>query len=188
MQSITETANNPYLLKFEQALKKMLQGIAGRIGTDYLKSLVQVLSETLELDFAIIGRWQNKNESSLETLAVFADGQIHNNFHYKLAETPCQITKTDGLCCIPENVQQLFPENKLFKKLNAIGYLGVILTDSKNNTIGVLETYTRQPLQNISLITSIFQIFAYRVASELERQAIIQDLKISFQKLLHKQS
>jgi len=176
MPNITQINDENYLVDFERLLKKILQGMSGRLGEDFLAAFVQMLCENFELDYAIIGRWKEECETHLETLAIYGENRILENVSYELSDTPCEITKKEGYCCISENVQTLFPQVQALVDLNIQGYLSVSLNDTHNKPIGALIVLTHQPLKKIKLIKSVLQIFAYRVASELERQSIIQNL------------
>jgi diguanylate cyclase (GGDEF)-like protein/PAS domain S-box-containing protein len=176
MQTLTDINDDQHLVDFEKLLNKILHSMSGRLGEDFLAAFVQTLCENFELDYAIIGRWKEDQETHLDTLAVYGDHKPLENFIYELTGTPCEVTKKQGYCCIAENAQTLFPQVQTLVSREIEGYLSVSLTDTHKQSIGALIILTHQPLKQIKLIKSVLQIFAYRVASELERKSIIQNL------------
>ena len=57
---------------------------------DFLAGLVAHLAETLDLEFAFIGRLAGKDGSQAETVALYARGEIVENIKYELKGTPCE--------------------------------------------------------------------------------------------------
>jgi len=161
---------------FEEMLKSMLSGMAGKVGDEFLQVLVEMLCKKLQVDFAFVAKWPQTQSEQMDPLAFFAEKETKQNLVYELAGSPCLQIKQEGVVCISENAQQLFPQDKILAETQAQAFLGVPLINSENISIGALVILSRQPVDKTSLFTSILQIFAYRVASELERQSIIQNL------------
>ena len=93
MQTLTDINNDQHLVDFEKLLNKILHSMSGRLGEDFLAAFVQTLCENFELDYAIIGRWKEDQETHLDTLAVYGDHKPLENFIYELTGTPCEVTK-----------------------------------------------------------------------------------------------
>jgi diguanylate cyclase (GGDEF)-like protein/PAS domain S-box-containing protein len=162
---------------FEPVIKQMLQGMAGKMGADFLHALAAQLCISLKLDSALIGRWQDESKTTIQTLAVSFEGNKQENFRYSLANSVCQKTLEAGVYAIDYNAQSDFPKDLNIRQQDAQGYVGVTLLDSANNNIGIIQVCSKQGLTNSSLILSLLQIFAYRVSLELERQTIIHNLR-----------
>ena len=179
MQPIESTIaeNSPDSESFKNALKSMLGATAGRFGDDFLLGLVKALSQVLKLDYVLIGRLEGPAQTKIRSLAVYSDNQIKSNYSYNLSGSPCEVTVSNGICWVQRNARELFSQDPRLAEINAEGYLGVTLNDSNNRIIGVLATISCKPLlQQDPLAVSVLQIFAYRVAAELEREAITQNL------------
>ncbi|WP_196139055.1 EAL domain-containing protein [Aliikangiella sp. G2MR2-5] len=173
----SESFQNIQHQKFEQVLKKLLAALSGRLGEKFLHALVENFCEILKLDYSSIGIFESEDKLNIKTLAVFAGKKAQNNFSYSLAGTPCDASIKSGVCCITNSVQENFPEDKDLSKMEAESYIGVVLRDSKGKPIGVLNGISTQEINNATLLTSIFQVFAFRVAAELERQSITRHLE-----------
>lgn len=172
----TLTDTSPDSVSFKKALKAVLGATAGRFGNEFHQALLKELSHSLNLDSLLIGRIENPKTDQIRSLAVFSNEQIRHNFNYQLSLSPCQKTLIEGIYYIPNNVKQHYPNNEALLHSNLQGYLGVTLNNSKNQPIGVLACYFQQPIEQLSLAISILQVFAYRIAAELERQLITQNL------------
>ena len=163
--------------QFESVLKGMLSAMTGKLGERFLTGIVKELCEYLPLDMAAIGHWKDESKLEIQTLAVYLDGNIQDNFTYLLKGSPCETVFEDGVCCYPQNVQKLFPQDKGLVKIDAESYIGIELKSAKGEVIGIMFCISHQRLEQIPLISSVIQIFSYRVAAELERQQISQNLQ-----------
>ena len=105
----------------------------------------------------------------VQTVAVFAKGQVVENFEYDLRHTPCENVMNDSICSYPSDVQTAFPLDDLLKEMKVEGYVGTPLLDSTGRTNGLMAVLSCQPIANVNLAESVLQIFAARAAAELER-------------------
>ena len=176
IDTLLDQQNKPPLV-FEDALKRMLQSTAGRLGEDFIHRLVVELCQTLHLDVAIIARFHEKDRSKLQTIAVYADGQPQDNFQFGLQGSFCQQVIDDKKSIIESAAQKAFARDLMMLEFNIESGMGVVLKDSANHAIGVLLGLSHCPLHDKQLVNSIFDVFAFRVSSELERQAINQNLR-----------
>ncbi len=138
-------------------------------GNVFLRSLVQYLSRTLEVDYAFVDEFKDGKAEIARTVVLYAMGEIQDNIEYSLRHTPCENVMGKRLCCYPQNVQQLFPLDELLVQMQAESYIGVPLWDSKGATIGLIAVMDRKPLKNTQMTESLLQIVAVRTAHELER-------------------
>ncbi|MBW2690959.1 MAG: hypothetical protein JRC99_13700, partial [Deltaproteobacteria bacterium] len=144
----------------EIILHTIAEGVSGTTGIAFFASLVQYLSKVLDMDHAMIGIFDEQEEGKVQTVAVSSYGRSQENFSYDLAGTPCDKVTRQGMCLYPKNVAQLFPEDSMLLSMGVESYIGTLLNDSSGTPIGLLISGT---------VTSMLQIFASRVAAELER-------------------
>ena len=164
-------------LDFEKALKTMLRSTAGRLGEDFLHGLSQEMCRALGLDAVVIARCGEQKQADIRTVAVFASQKPQDNFNFDLAGSFCERVIRENSVSIASGVQQSFPRDILLLELNVEGAIGVTLCDSYDNIIGVLIGFCQTPLKDIPLLTSILEVFSFRISSELERQSINQNLR-----------
>lgn len=143
--------------------------ISTEAGDTFFKSLATFLAETLNADYAFIGKLSDKDHNKVQTLALYALGQIVENFEYNLTNTPCKQVVGKQLCFYPDKVQQQFPEDTLLVDMGVQSYIGAPLFDSQKGPIGLLVAMDRKPMQDNRLRRFLFRQSAVRAAYEIER-------------------
>ncbi len=162
--------------KIEAVLRFIVEGVYQAKGVNFFQSLVKYISQSLDIEYIIIGKLINNNK--IKTIANYANGQILDNFEYDLANTPSeQVIKNKTFCLYKQNLQKLFPHSLVTKKLKSESYLGIPLLDSEGKVLGVIVALGIKPLENIELKKEIMEIFATRISSELERINIQKSLQ-----------
>lgn len=136
-------------------------------GEFFFQSLATYLAETCGMDYVLIGRL--KDEETVETMAFYSRGAIGGNIEYKLAGTPCEQVVGKDLCCYPEDIQKLFPEDEELVRMEAESYAGIPLRDSKGDPVGLITLIGSKPIENPKTVESLLQIVAIRAAHEMER-------------------
>lgn len=153
----------------EDAIKDIVAGGYSRSGGEFFRTMVKQLAKTLNADYTLIGELQNSHPESIATLAFFAEGKPCKNFRYSLRDTPCQNVVGQRLCSYPSGIVNLFPADRMLKKLGVEGYVGVPLFDSHDKPVGIIVAMFKQPLVEVGFSESVLQIFAARTAGEIER-------------------
>ncbi len=151
----------------EKALQNLVEGTAAVTGDDFFPALVEYLSSALGSSHAVVSELIGDH---LYTRAFWFRNQIQPNFKYRAATSPCQVALNQGIYCHPAQVQQGFPNQLELVTLKAEGYLGIALTNTTGQPIGVLCVLYDHPLTDVSRLQSVLQIFAARAAAELERE------------------
>lgn len=162
--------------------EKISQAASNVVGEVFFSTLAKELQENLKLDIAFIGSISS-DFLSVETLNVFAGGEIQENFTYDLKHTPCNDVLNQRLCTIPCNVQELYPEDHLLVEMGIEGYCGTPLINSRGRPIGIIVGLTHSEMQNLDLVRSAIEVFAARAAAEMERWQTEEELKIANEKL-----
>lgn len=165
----------------EAILKDIASGMSIDVGYNFLPSLVEYLSKTLQVDYAYMGKLVRSTDS-IQTQAVYSKGKIVDNFEYGLVGTPCRNVVKQQLCVYPEAVQQLFPDSILLPKMLAESFGGMPIYSSDGKVLGLICVVDSKPFTDVPLIEEVLKIFANRVATELERQQAELKLRQSEQK------
>ncbi len=165
--------------KNENALKKIAEAISPVNGQEFFRILVTYLAETLEMDYAFVGTLSQKSTQIVDTMAVYAHGKLTENISYNLLGAPCEHVIGKISAVYPENVQLLFPEDRLLVELGVDSYVGVSLFDTAGKVLGLCVVMHSKPMHNVEHVKSILTIFAHRASVELERQRIIHNLRES---------
>jgi len=164
--------------KTEDALRNVALGVAGATGDNVFEAMVWHLAETLEIDFAFLGRLSD-DQKKMATIAVTDDGKFIQNIVYDLEGTPCQKVVGNDFYLVPDNVQQHYPKDSALTELNMESYAGFPLFDSHGNSLGILSIASRSPITDNNIIRSVMEIFSVRAAAELEKMAADEAQKVS---------
>ncbi len=153
----------------EDGLRQLVEGVSEATGEKFFQFLVLHLARALDADFAFIGEFTDQARTTIKTVAVCADGVMHDNFQFPIIDTPCEQVVTNGLCIYQQGVLERFPHDHLAISMGVESYIGIPLISSHSITLGPMAVFSRRPIRETQLAASMLQIFAVRAASELER-------------------
>ncbi len=141
----------------------------GWSGEDFFKSLARYLAETLDMDYACIGRLQ-EDCLSARTLAVYSNGKFEDSVTYNLKDRPSGDVVGKVVCIFPEGVRHLFPQDALLQKMAAESYVGITLWSATGQPIGLIAMIGRKPPADPRPAQAMLKLAAVRAAGELERR------------------
>lgn len=150
-------------------------GIAGS-GEDFFESLAKYLSQSMEMEYVCIDTLDGDGLTA-HTLAIYNYGKFDTNVSYTLKETPCGDVVGKTICCFPQNVCNLFPNDKALQELNAESYVGTTLWSFDGKPIGLIAIIGSKPLKNTNLAENILRLVSFRASGELERNKAEQALR-----------
>lgn len=162
VQDITERK------KIEAVLYTLLEEVSGKTDRDFFRSLVERLARTLGMDFAYVAELL-EDMNHVWTIAVYAHGEFGDNFTYCLEGTPCNNVVWKKLCLYPKNVRELFPGDTLLMEMGAESYIGIPLFASSGKPLGIMAALSSRPMTDLKFVEFVFNMFAIRATSELER-------------------
>jgi diguanylate cyclase (GGDEF)-like protein/PAS domain S-box-containing protein len=162
--------------KAEAVLQNIAEGVSAVTGVAFFRSLVEHLARALDVEYAFVGEVAGTKGERVRTVAVYAHGTIADNFDYELAGTPCQRVVGRELCAYTSGVQQQFPDDRLLGDMGIESYLGMPLTDSAGQPLGLVAVMDGRPQANPHLAESMLRIFATRASAELERRRVEDEL------------
>ena len=156
-------------LELEAAQTFLLQcGLPGT-GEDFFASLARYLAKTLDMEYICIDLLEGDGLNA-QTVAVYNEGRFETNLRYALKDTPCGAVVDKGICCYPQGVRHLFPQDEALQELRAESYFGTTLMDSKGRPIGLIALIGHRPLENPKRAESLLRLVGPRAAGELERR------------------
>jgi PAS domain S-box-containing protein len=192
---IIELSGEKYLLsvvsditerkRFATMLKYAVEGTSAATGRNFFRSMVNYLATALDMRYALIGEIDEADHNSLMTLAVWAGGKIGKNFRHTLANGPCADIFERAICLHPANVRELFPRADLVAELGVESVLGMPLSDSSGEPLGILAVMDDKPFSEdmIPHAKSLVSIFAARASAELERLRVEEELRQTTERL-----
>jgi PAS domain S-box-containing protein len=149
-------------------LRAIVEGTAAETGKEFFSALVTHLTSVRKVQYALISEVQGDHIKKIRTLAVSAGDALVDNFEYTLAHTPCAFALTQSFACFDRGLQTLFPQFTLLADLGAESYCSVPLRTKGGAVIGLLVVMDTKPLQHGDDLRSLLEVFAPRVAAELE--------------------
>jgi PAS domain S-box-containing protein len=102
---------------------------------------------------------------------------------YDLENTPCRTTIDEGFSFFPSSVQEIYPKAPLLPEMDAVSYLGMPLTSSSGDVLGLVVVIDSKPAKNAELARALLTIFSDRVAAELERILLEREPNLSRKRL-----
>lgn len=153
------------------AMEKIAKVGSSTTDQEFFESLVTNLALVFQTRYAFIGRIKHSDspQRSIETLSVCLDQNIIDNFNYPLKGTPCEQVFGLTVCCFPERVQSLFPDDHLLREMGIEGYVGAPIFDGAGVPVGILVVLDDKPITLIDNYAHILDIFTARAGAELER-------------------
>jgi PAS domain S-box-containing protein len=158
----------------ENSLQSLIRGTAATTGENFFPAVVDHISQALGVSWAMVSELV---DGQLHVKACQSYGDAYPNFVYPLADGPCELTIENNSYYCDESVQTKFPKDELLVQAGVDSYLGVALTNSQGQKIGILCVFGHQHIQDPRRAESLLLVFAARAAAELERQQATKQLE-----------
>ena len=171
--------DNTQRYQIQQAINYIASEAANDTGNSFFENLLKKLTELFKIEFAFIGIYNDMSCTSIETLVACAQGKITDNLTFDLKGTPATDILRNGICIYPKDVQSIFSNNQLLTSMRIESLIGLSLFDSKGEPIGILAILDTKPMPNAEHLQEIMQIYALRIANEIERLNSNKKLKIA---------
>jgi len=155
----------------DEQLISIFEATAKETGKKYFEALIFNLAKALNT----YGAWANvynEDQSKAKSLAFLIDGELLPNFEYEIKGTPCEtVINNDSLHHIPDNLLEIYPNDPEIKEgiKKPLSYLGVPIKDSLGKIIGNLGVLDCEPMPANPRSLEIFNLFASRATTELQR-------------------
>ncbi|MBP0017035.1 MAG: CBS domain-containing protein [Cyanobacteria bacterium SBLK] len=171
--------------RVEMALRNLVTGTANAVGRDFFPALVRHLAEALAVRMAVVTRYEN---GQIEVLASWIDGRLRSLPPLAPETCPCGRVLAEGSYFCEEGMSKDYPDIAAALPFTPEGYLGLALSNSKEEPIGTLAIVDDNVLSDRQHRQGILRVFAARAAAELERQAATQRLQALNQTLEYRVS
>jgi len=159
--------------------RALLERTASSSGEEFYRSLARAVAEALACKFGFVGVQTGSGER-IRIRAGWSDGSHLPPFEYELDGTPCAEVVERGACHIPRDVARLFPRDKMLAEMGIESYTGFRVTKRGGGVTGLIIGLHDAPTSPLGEEhSSALELFAQRVAVELERETIEQALRES---------
>ncbi len=160
---------------YHDVLPGVIQAVSHTWGDDFFSVVIRELANAVQADYAFIAR-VNEEKTSSETIVMLADGQLAENVTYDLIDTPCKNVGSDNVCVYEKGISSLFPRDRMLVDMGVEGYIGVPLLDRGHKVMGLIVGLFKQEVHNVDFTTTLFELFAGRIAAEIDRSAMSRQL------------
>jgi len=152
----------------EEAIKNIATGVSAETGESFYQQLVMQMANLFDATYAFVGM-VNKEKTDVSTMAFCVDGEIVDNISFRLKGTPCANVIDNTTCSYTENVQELFPEDKLLSDMDVQSYIGAPMLNADGDVLGLIVVLGSKPMRSTEQMQEILQIFSSRASAELQR-------------------
>ncbi len=160
--------------ELDDLLRRISEGTAADVGTDFFESLVRHLTATLGVEYALVAECTSVENTRVRTLAFGQNNALLENIEYDLAGTPCDIVMRDRTFYTPTDFANNFPPAVLE------GYLGVPIHNKTGEVIGHLAVMDSRQMRSHHKYIGVLRVLAARSGAEIGR-------KVAEEKLLNVQ-
>ncbi|MDH5391788.1 MAG: transporter substrate-binding protein [Gammaproteobacteria bacterium] len=162
--------------QIDAIFRSLATGASGLKFDAFINDALYRLTEIYKSPFAFVGQLLTDGKH-VKTLAVYANGRIVDNFEYALKGSPCQDVMDHKKEIIPKDASKLYAGDKLLVDMQIESYFGLPLIASDNSVIGILSIMDTRPVEVSDWARSILEVFATRIAVELEREISNRELR-----------
>jgi diguanylate cyclase (GGDEF)-like protein/PAS domain S-box-containing protein len=148
---------------------------------DIFKTIVRQLALSNDVRYAYIACLNPDDNNRVDTIALWANGAVADNFSYSLTATPCAavLARTeDTICYHPNHIQDIFPDDQLLAEMEAESYLGVPLINAAGKSIGIICIIDDKPMSNHQQTFDLLKSLTVRANIELERKESKEKLEM----------
>ncbi len=161
----------------DAVMRALAQSESALQGDAFFQDCVQNLAQFYQTRFAFIGIISDDEENKMNTLSVWAGDDIAANFAYDLAGTPCEDVANTDRCLVPTHAVSLYPEDKLLAEMEIDSYFGIALRSTSGEVSGLVAVMDTNPMELEPWAQAVLEVFAIRIAIELERRRVQEDLE-----------
>jgi len=162
-------------VQVESILASLASGVTGLEFDAFISNVLQTLCEFYHSEYAFVGELK-PDKKSVKTCAVWGDGKRVDDFEYSLEGTPCKNVLQQKKFLISEDVCTLYPDDKLLADMKISGYFGVRLEALDGSPLGLLSIMDTNAIEIGDRTESVLNVFATRIALELEREQANREL------------
>lgn len=159
----------------EEKVKSIIDSLSNSASDNFTDTICLSLAKAIKADFVFIAKL-NPERTIATTISLATNNVIKDNFSYHLKSTPCQNVSQGEMCCHTSQAQELYPDDQLLIDMGVVGYVGVPLKNSIDETGAILVALYLTPIKNEIEVTSLFMLFSGMIIKEMEKQELIDVL------------
>ena len=163
-------------MKTAEMLSTMIKQTARVTGMEYFSVLTELLVKSFGVSVAFVASIDEDLQKS-DIIHCWHKQQFLECKSYDLATSPSLNVLHGYTAYYPNNLREMFPDDKLIHHLGMESYMGTPVFDVKGEVCGLLVMMDDKPMEEIPNSRYMLSIFASRVGAELERMQIEESYK-----------
>ena len=104
-------------------IKELIAGTAPEIGVSFFNTFIEHLAKAYGAEYAIANQLINTQPVTVRTLAFWKNGEVAENFEYKVETTPCEMVYKNDTAYFPNDIQQIFNKDPDLIHMGVNSYL-----------------------------------------------------------------
>lgn len=154
--------------------------------SEQLEISLRALYESTSADFILVAI-ADDDFTTATTLCMLQNGKLVENISYQLAGSPCEHATSIDKCIISKNVTKAYPQDELLAHMKIKTYVGEpIRSADGGEIIGILAALFKKNVANTKLVSTLFDAFSSRVASDILYGALNLRYQETLEELSHK--
>jgi diguanylate cyclase (GGDEF)-like protein/PAS domain S-box-containing protein len=133
----------------------------------HMRKAIDAIYKESQVDFIMLAMPCNHKERA-RSLVAMQNGSFLPEFSYDLAGTPCKLTVNGRICVYENNIQSLFPTDKMLVELSAESYIGMPFFDDNGDVTGFLVLICDSSLHDTSALKKMLETYQPRLNRRLQ--------------------
>ena len=154
----------------ENALERIAVSITAVSGNAFFRELTHYITETLDLDYALIGEFTAADKKRIRSLSLSNRPTPTTSIEFNVNGGPCEHVLKGEPLVIARDLQKRYPKDTKLKEMEAQSYIGLPLFDRHKHVMGILSVLDRRPIERVDFVELALRVFATRAEMELERE------------------
>ncbi|HEY1719863.1 MAG TPA: ATP-binding protein [Magnetospirillaceae bacterium] len=168
--------------KWRALIARITDGIGATVGDEFLRTLVQVVAQMLEVRVAFVGRF-NLAEGSVHGPYVCLAGQLTQRPDASFGGFPSAVVAQGKPVIISNNVKTLYPAMHELDMFDGVeSYAAVPLMSARGEVLGLLGVADGRPRESMQYIETVLTLFAGRAAAEISRGVSEEEARLDQQR------
>ncbi len=155
-------------MKTAEMLSTMIKQTSKATGYKYFSVLTELLCKSFGVGLAMVARIDKANNKAI-SVNCWNKGESVENLSFDLEVSPSLNVMRGYTTFYPSNLAEMFPDDKLIRKYNLVGYLGTPVYCAAGEVCGLLILMDDKQMEEIPNSRYVLSIFASRAGAEFER-------------------
>lgn len=160
----------------KEIINMIVDSTTSSIGDEFFKSLVKSVAKILKVKFAFVCDYPTKKKNIARVIAAWENDSYTNFKNYNIKNTPSEKVVKGNFVFFKDNIQELFPMDKLLKRNELRSYMAIPIRNKDNKVIGHMGVMNDEPMRENKLYESIFKFLSERASAELQRKRSEEDI------------